>query len=163
MGKGFVVYQGVCSFMGEDRKFLEQLTRESVRLQRAQTALTMLTVILGLLGLFGAYLTQTPLVLLITAIAVTLAVMLVAVVSSSGSDESFWMQFWMQKVNAANKLRDLFLMYKQHHSEATPSMGQRYRGSLETAYGYAVVADKQSAVNYFKRLIDEYDLTLSRD
>jgi hypothetical protein len=65
------------------------------------------------------------------------------------------------KVSAANKLRHIYLIYKEDSSNATPSMANMCRSALETAYGQAVVSGKQSAVDYFKRLIDEYDSTLS--
>jgi len=62
----------------------------------------------------------SPLVLLITAIVVALALMLVAIASFPESDESLW----MQKVSAANKLRHIYLIYKEDSSNATPSMGK---------------------------------------
>jgi hypothetical protein len=138
----------------DHHKLMEQLTRESVKLQKWQMALS---AVLGTLALFGVYLTQSPLALLITAIVVALVLMLAATVLLPESDESIW----MQKVSAANKLRHIYLIYKEDSSDATPSMGNTYRSALETAYGQAVVSGKQSAVDYFKRLIDEYDSTLS--
>jgi hypothetical protein len=137
---------------------IEKLTRESVRLQKWQIALDALSAVLGALALFGVYLTQSPLVLLITAVAVALALMLVAIASFPESDESLW----MRKVTAANNLRRIYLVYKEDSSSATPSMGNVYRSALETAYGQAIVSGRQNAADYFKRLIDEYDSSLSR-
>jgi hypothetical protein len=134
----------------QDReKLMEQLTRESVRLQKWQIVLS---TILGILGLVGAaYLAQSILILLITGIVVTLVLVFLATMSTE-SDESFW----MKKVTAVNSLKELYLQF------GTPAFGRVYRSTLETVYGHAVVSSKQSAADYFKRLIDEYDSSLPR-
>lgn len=138
----------------EHEKLMEELTRESITLQKWQMVLT---VVFGVVAIFGVYLIQNLLVLLITAIVVVLAVALVAIWSDSQTDDSFW----MKKVEAANNLRLRYLAWKKY-PDAGKTIGMLYRSGLEKAYGYATVSGKQKAADYFKRLIDEYDSLLSQ-
>jgi hypothetical protein len=133
----------------EYEKRMEKLTRESVRLQKWQMAIS---TFLGILALVGtAYLTQSILILLIIGIVISLALVSLATMVTE-SDESFW----MDKVAAANEFREWYAQGR------TPNIGRGYRSALETVYGYAIVARRQDIADYFKRLIDEYDSSLSR-
>jgi hypothetical protein len=133
----------------EHEKRIEKLTKESVRLQKWQI---LVSTILGILTLVGtAYLTQNILILLIIGIMVSLVLVFLATMSTESDDS-----FWMDKVAAANDMREWYLQAR------TPNVGRGYRSTLETVYGYAIVARRQDVADYFKRLMDEYDSSLSR-
>jgi ABC-type uncharacterized transport system permease subunit len=110
------------------------------------------TIVVSLLGYIG-YVGTSAVFLLVLILMILLVVLTLSIIPQTHAS------FWMKKVNAVNALRLSYLDQNDHSRGSKP--GLVYRSALEIAYGHAVVAGNQTRADYFKRLIDEYESTVT--